>query len=121
MRLRSDPVVEHIARMLAKSSAYEVSAPSLLNGSKHKVAARRQVEIMFPATPGDRHPRGDGRRTCAGRAATTTASVCAGRAATTTASVCAGRAAPMGSGTASSEHRQPGELCDRGGEGAIRQ
>ena len=109
MRLRSDPVVEHIARLLAKSSAYEVSAPSLLNGSKHKVAARRQVEIMFPATPGDRHPRGDGRRTYAGRAATTTASVCAGR------------AAPMGSGTASSEHRQPGELCDRGGEGAIRQ
>ena len=109
MRLRSDPVVEHIARMLAKSCAYEVSPPSLLTGSKHTVAARRQVEIMFPATPGDRHPRGDGRRTYAGRAATTTASAYAGR------------AAPMGSGTASSEHRRPGELCGRGGEGAMRQ
>ena len=113
-------VAVHIARILAKSGAYEVSAPSLLAWSEHKVAARRQIEIMFPATPGDRHPGDHGRRTCAGRAATTTASVCAGRAATTTASVCAGRAAPMGSGTASSEHRRPGELCGRGGEGAIR-
>ena len=101
-------VAVHIARILAKSGAYEVSAPSLLTWSKHKVAARRQIEIMFPATPGDRHPGDHGRRTCAGRAATTTASVCAGR------------AAPMGSGTASSEHRRPGELCGRGGEGAIR-
>lgn len=37
------PVVEHVARLLASASPYDVSMPSTLTGEKHKAAARRRV------------------------------------------------------------------------------
>jgi hypothetical protein len=37
------PVVEHVARLLATSSPYDVSLPSVLTKERHKAAARRRV------------------------------------------------------------------------------
>jgi hypothetical protein len=44
------PVVEHVAELLAVSSPYDVSVPSLLSGAKHRAAARRRVESETEAT-----------------------------------------------------------------------
>ncbi|HKH88627.1 MAG TPA: CRISPR-associated endonuclease Cas1, partial [Acidimicrobiales bacterium] len=43
------PVVEHVAGILSASSPYDVSVPSVLSRSKHKVAASRRVAA--PASP----------------------------------------------------------------------
>ncbi len=62
------PVVEHVADLLAQSSPYDVPAPTVLSGSKHKAAARaragtRPSDKATPAklsgpNPGRLAPRG---------------------------------------------------------------
>jgi hypothetical protein len=66
------PVVEHVAELLAASSPYDVSVPSILSGAKHRAAARRRTATESEATapngqrgpsPVGLPPRGRRRRT----------------------------------------------------------
>ena len=62
------PVVEHVAELLASSSPYDVPVPTVLSGSKHKVAARKRAGVAATAkgdvpagkgpNPGNLAPRG---------------------------------------------------------------
>ncbi|MGO8873431.1 MAG: CRISPR-associated endonuclease Cas1 [Acidimicrobiales bacterium] len=52
------PVVEHVARLLAEASPYDVAMPSTLTREKHKAAARRRVDWVkgMPSPVGPAHP-----------------------------------------------------------------
>ncbi|MGP0108114.1 MAG: CRISPR-associated endonuclease Cas1 [Acidimicrobiales bacterium] len=62
------PVTETVAGLLAESSPYNVTVPSVLSGAKHKAAARRRVDAERRPTrdqgpnPGGLPPRGRKRR-----------------------------------------------------------
>jgi CRISPR-associated protein Cas1 len=45
------PTVEHVAELLARSSAYDVVVPAVLTRSKHKAAARRRSDGARPLAP----------------------------------------------------------------------
>lgn len=51
------PVTEHVARMLADASPYDVVTPSTLTREKHKAAARRRVDgtRVAPSSVGPAH------------------------------------------------------------------
>jgi hypothetical protein len=38
------PVIEHVVRLLASASPYDVETPSVLTKEKHRAAARRRVD-----------------------------------------------------------------------------
>ncbi len=52
------PVVEHVASLLAASSPYDVTVPTVLSGAKHKAAARRRVAAEHGASAETRSRQG---------------------------------------------------------------
>ncbi len=54
------PVIEHVGMILARSSPYDVTVPTVISGAKHKAAARRRAETESQASEDRPGPRGPG-------------------------------------------------------------
>ena len=54
------PVIEHVGMILARSSPYDVTVPTVISGAKHKAAARRRAEMERQASENRPGPHGPG-------------------------------------------------------------